>query len=176
MKILQMKYLLICMGLLLACGIMAQESVSLEYYFPNQKFNPEIPTPEEIIGFMPGEWHVSHDRLILYMKTLAKASPRMSIQSFAKSHEGRELLALIVTSEKNQNRIDELKKSRQDFLENGNAKLNDNIPAILYQGYSVHGNESSGGNAALLYAYYLAAAQGPEIDELLKSQIILLDP
>mgnify|MGYP005998849655 FL=1 len=43
-------------------------------------------------------------------------------------------------------------------------------------GYSVHGNESSGSNSALLVAYYLAAAQGNEINELLNNTVILLDP
>ncbi len=171
-----MKNLIICISILISASLVAQDQLSLEYYFPSQKFNPEIPTPQEVIGFVPGEWHVSHDRLLLYMKTLAKSSPRMSMQSFAKSHEGRELMVLIVSSEENQSNIDMLKKERLEFLNNGNSKLKDKIPAVLYQGYSVHGNESSGANAALLYAYYLAAAQGPEIDELLKNQIILLDP
>jgi len=171
-----MKNLMFLLGLLLAMNLFAQESPTLEYYFPDQKFNSEIPTPQEIIGFVPGEWHVSHDRLILYMKTLAKISPRISLKSFARSHEGRELLALIITSQENHSRIDELKKAHNDFIDNPNTKLSDEVPTVLYQGYSVHGNESSGANAALLYAYYLAAAEGPEIEKLLENQIILLDP
>ncbi len=43
-------------------------------------------------------------------------------------------------------------------------------------GYSIHGNEPSGSNAALALAYYLAAAQGDEIDALLNSNIVLFDP
>ena len=43
-------------------------------------------------------------------------------------------------------------------------------------GYSVHGNEASGSNAALLVAYYLAAAQGERIEKLLNETVILLDP
>ena len=30
------------------------------------------------------------------------------------------------------------------------------MPAVVYQGFSVHGNEASGSNAAVLLAYYLA--------------------
>jgi hypothetical protein len=43
-------------------------------------------------------------------------------------------------------------------------------------GYSIHGNEASGSNAALLVAYYLAAAQSPELDNQLKNTVILFDP
>ncbi|MEZ4987846.1 MAG: M14 family zinc carboxypeptidase [Saprospiraceae bacterium] len=46
----------------------------------------------------------------------------------------------------------------------------------MYQGYSIHGNEPSGGNAAMLMAYYLAAGQGAEIEQLLQNTIILFDP
>ncbi|HET9054288.1 MAG TPA: M14 family metallopeptidase, partial [Cyclobacteriaceae bacterium] len=39
-----------------------------------------------------------------------------------------------------------------------------------------HGNEQSGSNAALLSAYFLAAAQGKQIEEYLNNTIILFDP
>ena len=47
---------------------------------------------------------------------------------------------------------------------------------MVWQGYSIHGNEASGSNAALLYAYYLAAAAGEEIENQLKNAVIILDP
>ena len=50
------------------------------------------------------------------------------------------------------------------------------MPVVVYQGYTVHGNESSGANAALLYAYHLAAAQGDEIEKALQNTVVLLDP
>ncbi|PTB99073.1 peptidase M14, partial [Thalassospira xiamenensis] len=39
-----------------------------------------------------------------------------------------------------------------------------------------HGDEPSGSNAALLFAYYLAAAEGDAIEQVLADSIILLDP
>ena len=50
------------------------------------------------------------------------------------------------------------------------------MPVIINMGYSVHGNEPSGSNAAPLVAYYLAAAQGEEIENKLENAIILMDP
>ncbi len=43
-------------------------------------------------------------------------------------------------------------------------------------GYGIHGNESSATNASVLTAYYLAAAQGDKIEQLLKNSIVLVDP
>jgi hypothetical protein len=50
------------------------------------------------------------------------------------------------------------------------------MPVVVYQGFSIHGNEPSGANAGLAVAYYLAAAQGPKIDDLLNNAVILFDP
>jgi hypothetical protein len=50
------------------------------------------------------------------------------------------------------------------------------MPVVVWIGCSIHGNESSGANAALLGAYHLAAATGPEVDALLDRTVILLDP
>ena len=50
------------------------------------------------------------------------------------------------------------------------------MPLVLYMGYSIHGNEPSGSNASMVALYYLAAAQGKEIDDMLKNMVIFLDP
>jgi hypothetical protein len=50
------------------------------------------------------------------------------------------------------------------------------MPIVVWIGHSIHGNESSGANASLLTAYYLAAAQGKQIDELLDNVVVLFDP
>jgi predicted deacylase len=49
------------------------------------------------------------------------------------------------------------------------------LPIVVYLGYSIHGNESSGTGAAIALAYYLAAAESPELENTRKT-IILLDP
>ena len=50
------------------------------------------------------------------------------------------------------------------------------MPVVTYMGFSIHGNEPSGSNASLLVAYYMAAAEGPEIDNMLRNSVVLLDP
>ena len=46
----------------------------------------------------------------------------------------------------------------------------------MWMGYSIHGNEASGSNASLVTIYYLAAALGEEIDNVLDNSVIILDP
>lgn len=154
------------------------ENLTLDYYLPaDVTYNSDIPTPQEVIGFIPGEWHVSHDRLVMYMNKLAEVSPRMQIENRGYTYEGRPLILLTVSSEENLENIEEIRKQHVSLVEKNSESLNTSeMPVVINQGFSIHGNEASGTNAALLYAYYLAAAEGEEIEKTLKNTVILLDP
>ena len=167
---------LIYLGLFLSGTLVSQD---LDYYLPQAiNYNPEIPTPESVIGHNVGDWHVSHDKLVRYMETIAEASERISIQTYGFTYEGRELKLLAVTSPENQENLEAIRKQHlqlSDPSNSGNLDLSQ-MPVVVWMGYSVHGNEASGTNASMLVAYYLAAAQGSEIEALLKNAVILIDP
>lgn len=173
-----MKKLFLCCLLISFLSHSQNDSLSLKYYLPQDiSYNQNIPTPQEVIGFIPGEWHVSHDRLVQYMRKLAEVSPRISLEERGFTYEGRPLILLRISSEENIQNLENIRQEHLQLLET-QSKQNDteNMPVVINQGFSIHGNEPSGSNAALLYAYYLAAAQGPAIEEKLKNTIILLDP
>ncbi len=173
-----MKYIFTIFFISLSLLSFSQDNLSLEYYLPkNTTYSPEIPTPQSVLGYIPGKWHVTHDKLVTYMKTLAAASPRITIEDRGKTFEDRPLLLLTVTSEKNHNNIKDIQKKHVELTKSGSNQLNiKDLPAIVYQGFSIHGNEPSGSNASLIAAYYLAAAQGEEIEKLLNDVVILFDP
>lgn len=152
------------------------QKVDLSYYLPsNISYNSAIPTPASVIGHQVGEWHVSHDKLVEYMKVLAASSNRITIETVGKTYEDRPLVLLIITTPENQKNIETIRKTHIAATNLDTADVSNN-PIVVYQGFSIHGNEPSGSNAALALAYYLAAAEGNEIDALLKNTIILLDP
>ena len=171
------KLLLFSLFLVFQISLAQEDDLSMSYYLPADiSYNQSIPTPEESIGFIPGEWHVSHDRLVSYMHTLAAASPRMKIENRGTTYEGRPLILLTVSSEENIANLEEIRKKHIGLVSENSSEDLSNMPVVINQGFSIHGNEASGSNAALLYAYYLAAAEGPEIEETLKKTVILLDP
>jgi hypothetical protein len=148
----------------------------LDYYLSKTTtYDSNIPTPEEIIGFVPGKWHVTHDKLIQYMMVLAEKSDRITIENRGKTYEDRPLYLLTITSPQNHANIEQIRADHIAATVSDQAD-NSNAPIVVYQGFSIHGNEPSGSNAALLLAYHLAAAKGEEIELLLKNTIILLDP
>ncbi len=156
----------------------AQEATSLSYYLPQDvTYNKNIPTPESVIGHEVGKWHVTHDKLVMYMKVLANSSDRITLEDRGKTFEDRPLLLLTVTSPKNHQNIETIRKEHLALTERDGRNTDvSNMPIVVYQGFSIHGNEASGSNAALLLAYYLAAAEGTAIDNLLATTVILLDP
>ena len=164
--------------LFLFCANLFSQNLNqnLDYYFSELNFiaDENIPTPHEILGFNVGEWHVSHDKLLSYMFELEKASDRVKLEKTGKTYEGRDLVVLIITSEKNHKNIDNIIKQRSKVYENEKDLKNKKI--VVYQGFSIHGNESSGSNASLLYAYYLASAKGDFINNILENSVIIIDP
>ena len=172
------KPILLLASLFLFQMISAQQELDLSYYLPqNITYDEKIPTPKDIIGHEVGEWHVTHDKLMFYMQHLAKVSDRMTIENRGSTFEGRPILLLTITTPKNHQSIDKIREEHVALTESGSGNLStDNMPIVVYQGFSIHGNESSGSNAALAYAYYLAAAQGSEIEAMLDNMIILMDP
>ena len=152
--------------------------VTLDYYLDkNHPYDESIPTPEQVLGFQVGQWHVSHDQLILYMRTLAKNSNRITIETRGKTHEDRPLILLTITSEENHKNLDAIQHNHYRLTTKEGRDIDTNrMPVIVYQGFSIHGNESSGANASLLAAYHLAASQSQKTKDLLDDSIILLDP
>ncbi|WP_422081247.1 M14 family zinc carboxypeptidase [Ulvibacterium sp.] len=171
---------IVSLFLLLFASLLAtsQKSLDLDYYLPQGiSYREDIPTPKEIIGHEVGEWHVTHDKLMFYMQTLAKISDRITLEDRGETFEGRPILLLTVTAPKNHRNLEKIRREHITLTEAGGNSLDtEKMPLVVYQGFTIHGNEPSGTNAAMAYAYYLAAAEGPEIEETLDNLIILLDP
>lgn len=150
-------------------------SKSLSFYLPQEEFDPNIPTPESVLGYQVGEWHVRHDQLVSYMRLLAEKSERIKIKQIGFSHERRPLLQLFITSPSNQAQLDTIQNQHIATI-NGERELKSADPIIVNLNYSVHGDESSGSNASLLVAYYLAASQNPKVADYLANMVVILDP
>ena len=152
----------------------------LSYYLPDSvSYNASIPKPKDIIYHEVGEWHITHDRLVNYMKAIAAAAPqRVKLETMGYTYEGRPQLLLIFSSQTNLQNLEQIRQQHVKLCDPSQSASIDieKMPIVVYIGHSIHGNEPSGSNAALLSAYYLAAAQGKQIDELLDNVVILFDP
>jgi hypothetical protein len=152
--------------------------VQLDYYLNDMsQYNSSIPTPESVIGHQVGEFHVSHDKLSHYVQELSKSSKRVKLVERGKTYENRTSWLMIITSESNHSNLEEIRQQHLRLSDSKNIDIDtSNMPIVVYQGFSVHGDEPSGSNASLLLMYHLLASDSEETKELLDNTVILLDP
>lgn len=152
----------------------------VQNYLPVQaSFDPKIPLPKQTLGFEVGQRHVRHDQLKQYFNTLAHSSKRMKVTAMGQTAQLREQFIVTISSEKNLANLDEIlaKRHVNKKAPQANKKKHAESDAlVLWLGYSVHGDEISGSNAAMIVAYYLAASEEASIKTMLDNTIIVLEP
>ena len=137
---------------------------------------PVVPAPAEVLGFEPGQWHARHDQLEAYLRAAAAAAPERSrFEIIGRTHEQRPLLQLILSSAANMQRLDQIREAHL-AVSRGEKQPDPSLPAIVWLGYSIHGNEASGANASLRVVHQLLTSTDPAVKNLLDNSIILLQP
>ncbi len=147
------------------------------YYKEYQPFNKEIPSPEEFLGYPIGDYHTRHDQVVAYMEKLAELSDKATLKIYGESNEKRKLIMLTITSKENLQNLDAIKKKHLQVVDR-NTNITDfsNLPIFINMAYSVHGNEPSSTEAAMLTAYTLIASENQKVKEYLDKTVIFLDP
>ena len=144
--------------------------------------DPAIPEPGEFLGFPVGQRTATSAQIDAYSRKLAEASDRVELVEYGVSFEGRPLVYLVISSPEN--------LARSEEVQDGMARLADprglgtaerdrliaELPAVAWMAYSIHGNESSGSDAALAVMYHLAADRSQTTLDLLDELIIIVDP
>ncbi|NER12197.1 zinc carboxypeptidase [Leptobacterium flavescens] len=154
-------------------------SLSAQDYFLKkyQPFNSAIPSPEAFLGYPIGSQHTRHDQIVAYLKELARISDMASIYEYGKTHEGRKLVILTISSSQNLQNLEQIKQQHLAFVDtNSGASNYDQVPIFINLGYNVHGNEPSSSEAAMLSAYTLLASNHPEIRKYRSDAVIFIDP
>jgi len=148
------------------------------YYLPQAGgFDPAIPTPDQFLGYEVGSRFTRHDQLVAYFETLARLSDRIDVQRIGSSAEGRPLLIATITAAQNQARLDALRRQHATLVDPAQPRsAAGDSPVVVWLGYSVHGNETSSGEAAMLTAYYLVASQSEQTRRWLQEAVVLIDP
>lgn len=143
-------------------------------------YDASIPKPEDITGFQIGEIIYTPEMHHAYLRAVAAASDRVSVTEVGRSHFGRPILRVTTTSPANQARLEDIRQTQLSLMQSGAGPAPGDHPAVVQLTHGVHGSEASGYDSAAPLLYYLAAAQGPEIETLLNevviNQIVLINP
>jgi len=152
-------------------------------YLPASK---TVPTPEAVLGDVsgaPGVLPYAED-VYKYMRMLEKASPRVKVFSIGKTEEGREMIAVAVSSEENLKRLDEnrallAKLADPRTIQMSDAQADDiaakAVPVYYITG-TIHSPETGAPTALMELAYRLAVDESPYIKEIRDGIITLITP
>ena len=153
-------------------------SFAQDYFLENfGPYNENIQSPEEFLGYEIGDQHTRHDLILAYFKYLSSVSERANLINYGKTHEGRSLVLLSISSSENLKNLEEIKTKHLKSTIPGSLKtIDENLPIIINLGYGIHGNEPSGSEAALLTAYTLIASKNKNIDRLTTNAVVFIDP
>jgi hypothetical protein len=145
-------------------------------------YDPALTHPDNILGFPVGYRVATPAQITQSIETWKTQTNRIKVQEYAKSHEGRPLHAVFISSPENLARMDDVLEklaALADPRKTSDAeakKIIDELPAIAWMAYSIHGNETSGADAALMSIYHYGASQDQDIKAMLDDMIIVIDP
>jgi hypothetical protein len=152
--------------------------------WPGATYDPTIPTVRAVLGHEPGERIVSPEEALRYLEALQAAAPaRMRVVEYGRTWQDRPLVYAVIASEQNLARLDQIKQGmatladpRRTDATAADALIRD-LPAVVWLGYGIHGDEISSTDAALYTAYHLLAARDDElVSTSLESAIVVIDP
>ena len=152
-------------------------------YLPASK---TVPTPQAVLGDIagaPGRLPYVKD-VHQYMRMVEKASPRVKVFSIGKSEEGREMIAVAVSSEanlakleENRGRLAKLADPRAIAMNDAEAdRLVDQSVPVYYITGSIHAPETGSPTALMELVYRLAVDESPYVQKIRSRIVTLVTP
>ncbi|MBI4720193.1 MAG: hypothetical protein HY770_03000, partial [Chitinivibrionia bacterium] len=150
-----------------------------------QNPNPgALETPEHFFGFKPGADRMlfDYEALIAYLQKLDAASARVKLVEIGASPQGRTMYIAFISSERNIERLDELKEiNRRLALDPAipdaeRRSMLDDGKVFFLATLSMHSGEVGPSQSAPSIAYDLAATNDPEVLAWLDSVVYMMVP
>ena len=165
--------------------LMEPTSFSKELYeeiILDDNYDDSIDHPNTFLDFNYADRVATPEQITTAINSWKNQSDKLKVVEYARTHENRPLHAIFISSPANLKNLDEIKDK---LTELSNARVTNDrrarnlieeLPAIAWMAYSIHGNETSGADAALGIVYHLIASKDDDILELLDDMIIIVDP
>jgi Zinc carboxypeptidase len=163
-------------------GAMALAAAALA--LPQAPAAPAVPTPESVLGFVPGEDRKLADwgQVLAYLRALDAASDRVSVEELGKTTQGRPFVMVTVTSAANHARLEEIRRMNARIAD-PRGLGDDEAERLMRQGkvivamaYSIHSTEVGGTLAALRFLHRLAATDDARLRAMLDDVVLLVIP
>lgn len=136
----------------------------------------KIQSPKEYLGWEVGERFTFHHQVVGYFNLIADHSDRVRVIEYGKSYENRPLIAAIITSPANHEKLEQIRLNNliKTGINEGVVK-GDQLP-VVWLSYNIHGNEASGTETAIKALYFLAESDSKDVLNWLENMVIIIDP
>jgi hypothetical protein len=135
----------------------------------------QIQTPEQFLGYKPGDRFTPHHRMIDYFEHVAANNPNVKLIQYGETNEKRPLIVAILSSSENMANLEQIRTDNLKRTGMMDGEPSTAVP-INWMSFNVHGNESVGMEAAISSFYTLANPANAKSQEWLKNQIVIIDP
>jgi hypothetical protein len=138
-----------------------------------------IPSPENFLGYSLGSHFTPHFKIVNYFKKIAEAAPDMvKLEQYGETNEGRPLLLAYIATPENLKKLETIRTNslRMAGLIKDKMLADENMPAIVWLSYNVHGNEAASSEAAMKMIYELVNPSNTQTKNWLKNLVIIMDP
>ncbi|MEO1653326.1 MAG: M14 family zinc carboxypeptidase, partial [Bacteroidota bacterium] len=146
------------------------------FFISSAQAQNNIQSPKEFMGYAPGEKFAFHHEVIDYFEYVAANTPEVTLIPYGKTNEGRPLVLAVVSSAENIRNLDQIRKNNLIKIGLSNESVQGKHLPIVWLGFSIHGNEASGVNAASPTLYALLSREKPEMQQWLDETLIIIDP
>lgn len=144
----------------------------------------KLKSPPEFFGFTPGDDRQLADwnEMLSYFNYLTENSPRLKMTQMGLSTEGKPFIYLAITSEENQERLEELRLQHKILADPRKLKseqteevLNEAKTVVMIS-CGIHATEIGGPQYSMYLAHSLATGTMPHADIILDQVILILVP
>jgi len=143
-----------------------------------------IPSPESVLGFVPGSDRqlMDYEQLTGYLERLAAASDRVEMREVGTTPLGRTMYVAFISSAENIERLDELREINQelaldpDIAEDRRSALIERGRVFVMEALSMHSGEVAPSQSLPLYAYDLATTDDPDLLRQMNDVVLMMVP
>ena len=140
--------------------------------------------PEDFLGYKPGTDRKLADwsQIVEYFMKVSQLSNRVKVDIIGNSTEDNSFIRAIITSEKNLENIEKIRKNQHKFwnptilTKDEEQKIIENGKTIVLITCSIHSTEIAASQMSLELLYHLANSETSEIDDILENVVLLLVP
>jgi zinc carboxypeptidase len=162
----------------------ASVALSLTALLPHAPAAVAVPTPESVLGFVPGEDRKLADwsQVLAYLHALGAASGRVRVEEVGKTTLGRPFVLVTVTSEANHARLEAIRQANARIAdprglgEEEAERLVREGRAVVAMAFSIHSTEVGGTLASLRLLHRLASTDDPGVRAILDATVLLVIP